>query len=65
MPTPPPQYQSNNPENDKVMPFGKHQCESFEDIPTKYLQWIYDNIEVEGRFTEAMYQNVEKELRRR
>lgn len=36
------------------MPFGKHKGESLLDIPVSYLEWIYDNIELDGDLEESV-----------
>ena len=36
------------------MPFGKHKGESLLDIPVSYLEWVYDNVELNGDLEEAV-----------
>lgn len=31
-----------------IMPFGKYKGEQLLDIPVSYLEWIYDNLELNG-----------------
>lgn len=33
---------------DIIMPFGKYKGEQLLDIPVSYLEWIYDNLELNG-----------------
>lgn len=37
-----------------IMPFGKYRGEYLGDIPKKYLQWLYDNVELYGELAEAV-----------
>lgn len=39
---------------DVVMPFGKYKGEQLLDIPTSYLEWIYDNLELNGDLEQAV-----------
>lgn len=34
--------------DDVIMPFGKYKGEQLLDIPVSYLEWIYDNLELNG-----------------
>lgn len=36
------------------MPFGKYKGESLLDIPVSYLEWVYDNIELDGDLEESV-----------
>jgi uncharacterized protein (DUF3820 family) len=52
-----------DPDDGKYMTSGKHEGELIEDLPDHYPQWLYDKCEVKGKFTQAMYEAVERELR--
>lgn len=39
---------------DIQMPFGKYKGESLLDIPVSYLEWVYDNIELNGDLEKAV-----------
>jgi uncharacterized protein (DUF3820 family) len=40
--------------DDIIMPFGKHKGEYVCDLPIGYLEWLYDNIELNGDLAEAV-----------
>lgn len=37
-----------------IMPFGKYKDEYIGDIPNNYLEWLYDNVELNGKLREAV-----------
>jgi len=37
------------------MPFGKHKGEWVHDMPTDYLEWLVDNVELFGRLERAVH----------
>jgi len=39
---------------DIIMPFGKYKGEQLLDIPASYLEWIYDNLELNGDLEQAV-----------
>lgn len=39
---------------DIIMPFGKYKGEQLLDIPVSYLEWIYDNLELNGDLEQAV-----------
>ena len=39
---------------DIIMPFGKYKGEQLLDIPASYLEWIYDNLELNGDLEHAV-----------
>lgn len=40
--------------DDIIMPFGKYKGECIVDIPLSYLEWIYDNLELNGDLQQAV-----------
>lgn len=46
---------------DVIMPFGKHQGESLDEIPTSYLKWLLD-IEIDEEDHPELEDAVEAEL---
>ncbi len=44
-----------------VMPFGKHKDEPLSDIPTEYLDWLFDS----DTLWESTKEKIEDELNRR
>ena len=42
-----------------TMPFGKHQGEDIEDIPTQYLKWLVSNTDIRGYLLDAIEDELE------
>lgn len=36
------------------MPFGQYRGEEVEDLPTDYLEWLYENVELYGELEETV-----------
>lgn len=45
--------------DESIMPFGVHQCKKLEDVPAKYLIWLYDNNKCSGVLKEYIKDNLE------
>jgi len=37
-----------------IMPFGKYKGEEILDIPVDYLEWVYDNLDVDSSLEEEI-----------
>lgn len=45
-----------------TMPFGKHQGEDIADIPTGYLRWLRDNVDLFGELADAVEAELDSRL---
>jgi uncharacterized protein (DUF3820 family) len=44
-----------------IMPFGKYKGEYVTDLPIKYLDWLYKNVELFGELEEAVNYMLDKD----
>jgi uncharacterized protein (DUF3820 family) len=44
-----------------IMPFGKYKGEYLDDMPTKYLMWLFETSSIEDRYP-GLYKIIEKLL---